>query len=169
MSHFLDIRTQLNHPQALLNGLTAMGFNVQAAIIKPETQQTAAAIAYHNSFGDSRHAHVIARHRSLLNGRTAIGFLWDALASIYTLQCDPYEIRRSQYGREFSYSGLQDYAVQVLLTQRIQMEHDRAAILLKFPADKYVIAEERIENKLTLTVKPKPQLQALSSSIGSTI
>lgn len=172
MSHFSDIRTQLNHPQALINGLQAMGFEVQAVTLTPEMSTKdiqAAAIAYQNSYRDTRRAHVIARHRRLMNQRTAIGFLWDAVASLYTLQCDPYEIRASQFGREFGFTHLQDAAIKILLNQLIQIEHDRAAVLLKFPPAQYTIIEQRIKNKITLTVKPKLQLQTMSSGIGSAL
>ncbi|MBM0745008.1 hypothetical protein JOY44_26165 (plasmid) [Phormidium sp. CLA17] len=168
MSHFSDIRTQLNHPQALVKGLQAMGFDVQAVTLTPEMSIKdiqAAEIVYHNSYGDSRRAHVIARQRQLMNNRTAIGFLWDAVANLYTLQCDPYEIRHSQFGREFDYTQLQDAAIKILLNQQLQMEHDRAAVLLKFPANQYTITEQRIENKITLTIKPKQQLQTIGSAI----
>lgn len=172
MSHFSDIRTQLTNSTALISGLKAMGFEVQFAPITPglsATQLRAAAIDYDNSYGDTRQAHVIARHTLLKNKRTAIGFLWNAAIGTYTLQCDAYEVKHSQYGQEFGYTGLRDEAIETLLNQKIQQAHDRAGVLLKYPADQFQVVEEQIDDKITLTIKPKRQLQTIGGSIGNAI
>lgn len=173
MSHFADIKTQLNDHQALINGLREMGFLIEAISITPEMtakQIAKAALRYVNSYNDSCRAHIIARHPKLREKHTAIGFLWDSQARAYTLQCDPYEIRHSEYGSEFDYSQLTDEAIQTLLNYRVQLEHDRAGVLLKYPASNFVVTEQRIDNEITFTIKPKPQIQqTISHSIGSAI
>lgn len=172
MSHFSDIRTQLTNPAALISGLKAMGFEVQSAPITPgmtATQLRSAAIDYDNSYSDTRHAHVIARHARLKNKRTAIGFLWNPDSGVYTLQCDAYEVKHSQYGQEFGYTGLRDDAIETLLNQKIQQAHDRAGVLLKYPTNQFQVIEEQIDNRITLTIKPKRQLQTIGGNINNAI
>lgn len=173
MSHFADIKTQLKDQQALIIGLREMGFLIEAISITPEmtaNQITKAALCYVNSYNDSRRAHMIARHPKLREKQTAIGFLWDSESGAYTLQCDPYEIRHSEYGIEFGYSHLTDEAIQTLLNYQVQLEHDRAGVLLNYPPSNFVVTEQRIDNEITLTIKPKPKIQqTISHSIGRAI
>lgn len=173
MSHFADIKTQLKDQQALINGLREMRFLIEAISISPEMtakQIAKAALRYVNSYNDSRRAHIIARHPKLREKRTAIGFLWDSEAGVYTLQCDPYEIRHSEYGSEFGYSHLTDEAIQTLLNYQVQLEHDRAGVFLNYPPSNFVVTEQRIDNEITFTIKPKPQIQqTISHSISSAI
>lgn len=163
MSHFTDIRTQLSNSVALINGLKSMGFEVKSVDIH------AAAIPYSNSYNDRRNAHIVARHDSLRNQSTAIGFLWNPEDNVYTLQCDPYEIRNSQYGREFGYATLNDRAIETRLNQTIQQAHDRAGVLLKYPSHQFDIVETVENDTITLSISPKQQLQTISNSIGSAI
>jgi hypothetical protein len=168
MSHFSDIRTRLVHPQALLNALKALGFVVETVEIQPDmTQQELESIALHyrNSFSDSSKAHVVARHDQLLNHRTAIGFLWNAETKAYDLQCDPYEWRYSEMGKNWGYLGLRDDAIQQSLSDRIQLEHDHAYVRLQYPSDQFIITETTIDSGIQLTIKPKTQLVNIGSAI----
>lgn len=173
MSHFADIKTQLKDQQALINGLREMGFLIEAISITPEmtaNQIAKAALRYVNGYNDSRRAHVIARHPKLREKQTAIGFLWNSESGAYILQCDPYEIRHSEYGSEFGYSQLTDEAIQTLLNYQVQLEHDRAGVFLNYPPSNFVVTEQRIDNEITFTIKPKPQIQqTISHSISSAI
>jgi hypothetical protein len=168
MSHFSDIRTQLVHPQALLKALEALGFVVESVEIQPEMKQrelTAIALRYCNSFSDSSKAHVVARHDQLLNQRTAIGFLWNAETKAYDLQCDPYELRYSELGRNWGYFSLRDAELQQALSHRIQLEHDHAYVRLQYPPDQFIITENKIDNGIQLTIKPKTQLVNIGAAI----
>jgi hypothetical protein len=102
MSHFADIRTQLTDALALRQALEHLGFQVEAVEIPPNLSQrelNQIALHYRNSFSDTRQAHLIARHSELLQQSTAIGFLWNAATQTYDLQCDPYELRYSDLGK----------------------------------------------------------------------
>jgi hypothetical protein len=168
MSHFSDIRTQLVHSQALLKALEALGFVVESVEIQPEMKQrelTAIALRYSNSFSDSSKAHIVARHAQLCDQRTAIGFLWNAETKAYDLQCDPYELRYSELGRSWGYFSLQDAEIQQSLSQRIQLEHDHAYVRLQYPPDQFIITENKIDNGIQLTVKPKSQLVNIGTAI----
>jgi hypothetical protein len=168
MSHFSDIRTQLVHPQALLKALEALGFVVESVEIRPAmTQQELEAIAlrYRNSFSDSSKAHVVARHDQLFEQTTAIGFMWNAEAKAYDLQCDPYELRFSELGKAWGYYGSQDAEIQQSLSHRIQLEHDHAYVRLQYPADHFIITENKIDNGIQLTIKPKTHLVNIGAAI----
>jgi hypothetical protein len=168
MSHFSDIRTQLVHSQALLKALEALGFVVESVEIQPAMKQQeleAIALHYRNSFRDSSKAHVVARHEQLLNQTTAIGFLWNAEAKAYDLQCDPYELRYSELGKTWGYYGSRDAEIQQFLSHRIQMEHDHAYVRLQYPPDQFIITENKIDNGIQLTIKPKTQFVNIGSAI----
>jgi hypothetical protein len=168
MSHFSDIRTRLVHSQALLKALEALGFVVESVEIQPAMTQReldAIALRYRNSFSDSSKAHVIARHDQLLDQTTAIGFLWNAEAKAYDLQCDPYELRYSEFGKTWGYSSLRDAELQQSLSDRIQLSHDHAYVRLQYPPDQFIITENKIDNGIQLTVKPKTQFVNIGSAI----
>jgi hypothetical protein len=168
MSHFSDIRTQLVHSEALIKALEALGFVVETVEIQPAMTQrelNAIALPYRNSFSDSSNAHVVARHEQLLNQRTAIGFLWDAKTKSYDLQCDPYEWRYSELGKTWSYSSLEDAEIQQSLSDRIQLSHDHAYVLLQYPTEQFIITENKIDSGIQLTIKPKTQLVNIGSAV----
>jgi hypothetical protein len=168
MSHFSDIRTRLVHPQALLNALKALCFVIESVEIQPAmTQQQLESIAIHyrNSFSDSSKAHVVARHDQLINHRTAIGFLWNAETKAYDLQCDPYEWRDSELGRNWGCQTLEDAEIQQALSDRIQLAHDHAYVRLQYPPDQFIITENTIDSGIQLTIKPKTQLVNIGSAI----
>jgi hypothetical protein len=152
MSHFSDIRTQLVHSQALLKAMETLGFVVESVEIQPEMKQReleAIALRYSNSFSDSSKAHVVARHAQLCDD----------------LQCDPYELRYSELGRNWGYFSLRDTELQQSLSQRIQLEHDHAYVRLQYPPDQFIITENKIDNGIQLTVKPKSQLVNIGTAI----
>jgi hypothetical protein len=168
MSHFSDVRTRLVHPQALLKALKAMGFVVESVEIQPEMNQRelqAFCLTYYNTFSASSKAHIVARHDQLCDRKTAIGFLWNAEAKAYDLQCDPYEIRYSELGRNWGYFSLQDGELQQSLSDRIQLEHDHAYVRLQYPSDQFIITENTIDNGIQLTIKPKTQLVNIGAAI----
>jgi hypothetical protein len=168
MSHFSSIRTRLVHPQALLNALKALGFVVESVEIRSDMTQReldAIALSYRNSFSDSSKAHVVARHDQLCDRKTAIGFLWNAETKAYDLQCDPYEIRYSELGRNWGYFSLRDAELQQSLSDRIQLEHDHAYVRLQYPSDQFIITENTIDNGIQLTIKPKTQLVNIGAAI----
>jgi hypothetical protein len=168
MSHFSDIRTRLVHTPALCQALELLGFTVQFVEIDPNmTPQAMAQVAlrYSNSFGDTRTAHVIARHPQLRQQETAIGFLWNTGIQSYDLQCDAYELRNSILGREWDYTQLQDKEIETLLTQQLQLEHDRAYVRLQYPAEQYQITEQAIDNGIQLVIKPKGQFASIGAAI----
>jgi hypothetical protein len=168
MSHFSDIRTQLVHSQALLKALEALGFVVESVEIQPQMKQSelnAIALPYRNSFSGSSKAHIVARHEQLLNHRTAIGFLWNAETKAYDLQCDPYELRYSEFGKTWNYYSLRDAELQQSLSDRIQLSHDHAYVLLQYPTEQFIITENTIDSGIQLTIKPKTQLVNIGSAI----
>jgi hypothetical protein len=168
MSHFTDIRTQLSNAVALRLALEHLGFQVEAVEIPPNLSQRELerlALPYRNSYSDMRRAHLVARHVELLQKRTAIGFLWNAAAQTYDLQCDPYELRHSDLGKNWAYPRLSDAEIQRSLSQQIQLQHDHAYVRQQYPSDQYIITENSIENGIQLTIKPKTQLIAIGSAI----
>jgi hypothetical protein len=168
MSHFTDIRTQLSDAVALRLALEHLGFQVEAVEIPPNLSQRELerlALPYRNSYSDMRRAHLVARHVELLQKRTAIGFLWNAAAHTYDLQCDPYELRHSDLGKNWAYPRLSDAEIQRSLSQQIQQQHDHAYVRQQYPSDQYIITENSIENGIQLTIKPKAQLIAIGSAI----
>jgi hypothetical protein len=168
MSHFTDIRTQITNPLALRQGLEQLGFQVEAVEISPSLSQQELqrlALSYRNSFSDTRRAHLIARHPELLRQRTAIGFLWNAATKSYDLQCDPYELRRSDLGKNWMYQQLNDAEIQRSLSQRIQLEHDHAYVRQQYPSDQYIITESQLDNGIQLTIKPKTQQVNIGAAI----
>ena len=168
MSHFADIRTQLTDALALRQGLEHLGFQVGAVNIPPNLSQKELdeiAMRYCNSFSDSRQAHLIARHSALLQQSTAIGFLWNAATQTYDLQCDPYELRHSDLGASWEYQRLDDAEIERSLNQRIQLEHDHAYVRQQYPPNQYIITENKVENGIQLTIKPKTQLVNIGSAV----
>jgi hypothetical protein len=168
MSHFSDIRTQLVHSQALLKALEALGFVVESIEIQPNMTQrelNAVALPYRNSFSDSSKAHIVARHEQLLNQQTAIGFLWNAETKAYDLQCDPYELRYSEFGKTWGYYSLRDAELQQSLSDRIQLEHDHAYVRLQYPSDQFIITENKIDSGIQLTIKPKTQFVNIGAAV----
>jgi hypothetical protein len=168
MSHFTDIRTQIRNIVALRQALEELGFEVEAVEIPTNLSQRELdrlALPYCNSYSDTRRAHLVARQDDLLQKRTAIGFLWNAEAKTYDLQCDPYELRYSKLGEIWRYSRLSDAEIQRSLSQRIQLQHDHACVRQQYPSDQYIITENAIENGVQLTIKPKMQLIAIGSAI----
>jgi hypothetical protein len=168
MSHFTDIRTQLSDAVALRLALEHLGFQVEAVEIPPNLSQRELqrlALPYRNSYSDMRRAHLVARHVELLQKRTAIGFLWNAATKTYDLQCDPYELRHSDLGKNWTYPRLSDAEIQRSLSQRIQLQHDHAYVRQQYPSDQYIITENEIENGIQLTIKPKTQLIAIGAAI----
>jgi hypothetical protein len=168
MSHFSDIRTRLIHTPALCQALESLGFTVQSVEVHPDmTLQALAQIAlrYANSFGDTRIAHMIARHPQLRQQETAIGFLWNAVTRSYDLQCDAYELRNSLLGYAWGYTQRHDHEIETLLTQRLQLEHDRAYVQLQYPAEQYQITEQTIDDGIQLVIKPKAQLASIGAAI----
>jgi hypothetical protein len=138
MSHFTDIRTQLSDAVALRLALEHLGFQVEAVEIPPNLSQRELerlALPYRNSYSDMRRAHLVARHVELLQKRTAIGFLWNAAAQTYDLQCDPYELRHSDLGKNWAYPRLSDAEIQRSLSQQIQLQHDYAYVRQQYPSD----------------------------------
>jgi hypothetical protein len=168
MSHFSDIRTRLVHTLALCQALESLGFTVQSVEIHPNmTPQALAQIAlrYANSFGDTRTAHVIARHPLLRQQETAIGFLWNAGTRSYDLQCDAYELRNSTLGHEWGYRQGHDREIEQSLTQRLQLEHDRAYVRLQYPAEQYQVTEQAIDEGIQFVIKPKTQFASIGAAI----
>jgi hypothetical protein len=168
MSHFTDIRTQLSDAVALRLALEHLGFQVKAVEIPLNLSQQELqrlALPYRNSYSDMRRAHLVARHVGLLQKRTAIGFLWNAGTRTYDLQCDPYELRHSDLGKNWAYPRLSDVEIQRSLSQRIQLQHDHAYVRQQYSSDQYIITENEIENGIQLTIKPKTQLIAIGSAI----
>ena len=168
MSHFADIRTQLTDALALRQALEHLGFQVEAVEIPPNLSQKELdeiAIRYSNSFSDTRQAHLIARHSELRQQSTAIGFLWNAATKTYDLQCDPYELRYSDLGTNWQYQQLNDAEIQRSLNQRIQLEHDHAYVRQQYPSDQYIITENKVDNGIQLTIKPKTQLVNIGSAV----
>jgi hypothetical protein len=168
MSHFSDIRTRLVHAPALCQALESLGFNVQFVDIHPDmTPQALAQVALHysNSYDDTRTAHVIARHPQLRQQETAIGFLWNPETRSYDLQCDAYELRNSLLGYEWGYNPQGDAEIEQSLTQRLQLEHDRAYVRLKYPAEQYQVTEQAIDEGIQLVIKPKAQFASVGAAI----
>jgi hypothetical protein len=168
MSHFSDIRTRLVHTPALCQALESLGFTVQSVEIRPDmTPQELAKIAlrYSNSFDDTRTAHVIARHSQLRQQATAIGFLWNPETRAYDLQCDAYELRNSILGHEWGYRQRHDREIEQSLTQRLQLEHDRAYVRLQYPAEQYQITEQPIDEGIQFVIKPKTQFASIGAAI----
>jgi len=168
MSQFADIRTQLTDALALRQALEHLGFQVEAVEISPNLSHrelNRIALHYHNSFSDTRKAHLIARHSELLQQSTAIGFLWNAATQTYDLQCDPYELRYSDLGTNWEYQRLDDAEIQRSLNQRIQLEHDHAYVRQQYPPDQYIITENQVDNGIQLTIKPKTQLVNIGSAV----
>jgi hypothetical protein len=168
MSHFTDICTQITNPLALRQGLEQLGFQVEAVEISPSLSRQELhrlALSYCNSFSDTRRAHLIARHSELLQQKTAIGFLWNVAAQAYDLQCDPYELRHSNLGKNWQYQRLTDALIQQSLNQRIQLHHDHAYVRQQYPPDQYIISESQIDNGIQLTIKPKTQQVNIGSAI----
>ena len=168
MSHFADIRTQLTDALALRQALEHLGFQVEAVEIPPNLSQKELdeiAMCYCNSFSDTRRAHLIARHSELLQQSTAIGFLWNATVKTYDLQCDPYELRYSDLGTNWEYQRLNDAEIQRSLNQRIQLEHDHAYVRQQYPSDQYIITENKVDNGIQLTIKPKTQLVNIGAAV----
>jgi hypothetical protein len=167
MSHFSDIRTRLVHTLALCQALESLGFSVQSVEIRPDMtlqELTKVALRYSNSFDDTRSAHVIARHPQLRQQTTAIGFRWNAETQSYDLQCDAYEIRNSSFGYTWGFKG-QDAEIQQSLTQRLQLEHDRAYVRLQYPAEQYQITEQAIDDGIQFVIKPKTQFASIGAAI----
>jgi hypothetical protein len=168
MSHFADIRTQLVHTPALRQALESLGFTVEAAKIRPDmaaSELQKIAIRYANSYGDTRIAHVIARHPHLRQQRTAIGFLWNPETHAYDLQCDAHEIRNSPLGHQWRYSQMSDTEIHQALNQRLQLEHDRAYVRLQYSPAQYQITEEAIDDGIQFVIKPKAQHASIGAAI----
>jgi hypothetical protein len=168
MSHFSDIRTRLVHTPALCQALELLGFTMQSVEIDPDMtapELAKIALRYSNSFDDTRTAHVIARHPQLRQQETAIGFLWNAATRSYDLQCDAYELRNSLLGYEWGYNQRRDDEIETSLTQRLQLEHDRAYVRLQYPAEQYQITEQSIDNGIQLVIKPKTQFASIGAAI----
>jgi hypothetical protein len=168
MSHFSDIRTRLVHAPALQKALESLGFTVQSVEIHPNMtfqELTKVALRYANNFNDTRTAHVIARHPQLRQQTTAIGFLWNADTRSYDLQCDAYELRNSVLGQKWKYTQLRDSEIEQSLTQRLQLEHDRAYVRLQYPAEQYQITEQAIDEGIQFVIKPKTQFASVGTAI----
>jgi hypothetical protein len=123
------------------------------------------AIRYANSYGDTRTAHLIARHPHLRQQQTAIGFSWNPETRSYDLQCDAYEIRNSPLGQQWQYSRMSDSEIHQALNQRLQLEHDRAYVRLQYPAEQYQIAEQAIDGGIQFVIKPKAQHASIGAAI----
>lgn len=179
MSHFINVKTTLKVQATLKAGLVNMGFEIEAATLTPGLSSHALAklaIAYTNSFHKQQKAHVVARHGLLRDKKTAIGFLWDAVEQAYVLQCDPYELRYSDYGRqrghvvgdndgkpvvETPYSFMDDHNVLEVLQQQLQVEYDRALV-----RDTYnVLSETYVGTEIQFVATPK----VTSVSLGATV
>jgi hypothetical protein len=168
MSHFSDIRTRLVHTPALCQALESLGFIVRSVEIASDMtalQLAKIALRYSNSFGDTRTAHVIARHTQLKRQSTAIGFLWNAETRSYDLQCDAYELRNSFLGSRWGYNQRRDDEIETLLNQRLQLEHDRAYVRLQYPAEQYQITEQAIDDGVQLVITPKTQFASIGAAI----
>jgi hypothetical protein len=168
MSHFADICTQLTNALTLRQALEHLGFQVEAVEVPPNLSQrelNQIALHYRNSFSDTRKAHLIARHSELRQQNTAIGFLWNAATKTYDLQCDPYELRYSDLGKNWEYQRLDDAEIQRSLNQRIQLEHDHAYVRQQYPPDQYIITENKVDNGIQLTIKPKTQRVNIGSAV----
>ena len=179
MSHFISIKTTLKVQPTLKAGLVNMGFEVEAVTLNPGLSSRALAglaIAYTNSFHRAQKAHIVARHALLRAKATAIGFLWDATEQTYVLQCDPYEIRHSDYGRQFGhvvgdadgkpvvetpYGDMNEETVLTVLQQQLQIEYDRALVRATYN----VLSETYVGTEIQFTTTPK----VTSVSLGATV
>lgn len=171
MSHFIEVKTTLKVLTTLKQALQSMGFTVEAVPLAPKLSPEsvkALSLQYQNSFQQSQRAHVVARHVLLRDQTTAIGFRWDTEAQVYTLQCDPYEIKHSDYGATFGhvvgddegkpvvsmkYNDMTDNSVLTVLQQQLQIEYDRAVVRGSYS----VISETYVGTAIEYVVKPHGQ------------
>jgi len=179
MSHFLNVRTTLKVQTILTAGLKAMGFEVEAVTLTPGLSAKdldRLAITYQNSFRQHQKAHVVARHAELRAKATAIGFRWDATEQVFVLQCDPYEIRNSDYGRqcgrvvgdaegkpvvEALYCHMDDQNVLTVLQQQLQVEYDRALVYSTYN----VHSETYVGTEIQFEATPKVTAVGISTAV----
>lgn len=179
MSHFLEVKTTLKVQATLSAGLKNMGFEVEVAKLVPGLSESALrklAIVYTNTYHKQQTAHVVARHALLRAKTTAIGLYWDTNNQVFTLQCDPYEIRNSDYGRQFghvigndngkpvvdcTYSNMNDDGILSVLQQQLQIEYNRAIVKATYS----VLSETYVGTEIQFEAAPKATQVSLGAAV----